>query len=134
MTRDQNDVLDLTNNDIIRLENFPFMPRLRTLLLSNNRMTRVDPQLGQFLPNLESLVLANNNLTELSALEGVVGLKSLKYLVLMGNPLAEVKNYRLFCVHSMPQLKYLDYSHIKQTVHELQSFVSETDYMTVGEG
>lgn len=33
--------MDLTDNAIIILDGFPKLPRLKTLLLSNNRVTRI---------------------------------------------------------------------------------------------
>ena len=47
--QNQFDSIDLTDNAIARLEGFPKLHRLRTLLLSNNRISRIAP-------NLEGLV------------------------------------------------------------------------------
>lgn len=38
VTKDQFDVIDLTDNNIRKIENFPLMRRLETLLLHNNRV------------------------------------------------------------------------------------------------
>lgn len=38
VTRDQFDVIDLTDNDIRKLDNFPTFSRLSTLYLHNNRI------------------------------------------------------------------------------------------------
>ena len=40
-TQNQFDSIDLSDNAIIILEGFPKLPRLKTLLLSNNRVTRI---------------------------------------------------------------------------------------------
>lgn len=39
--QNQFDSLDLSDNVIVRLEGFPKLPRLKTLLLSNNRVMRI---------------------------------------------------------------------------------------------
>ncbi|XP_022891631.1 U2 small nuclear ribonucleoprotein A' [Olea europaea var. sylvestris] len=51
-TEDQFDTIDLSDNEIVKLENFPYLNRLGTLLLNNNRITRINPNLGEFLPNI----------------------------------------------------------------------------------
>lgn len=38
VTKDQFDVIDLTDNNLRKIENFPLMKRLETLLLHNNRI------------------------------------------------------------------------------------------------
>lgn len=42
VTQNQFDSIDLSDNAIVKLEGFPKLPRLRMLLLSNNRITRID--------------------------------------------------------------------------------------------
>ncbi|CAG8561723.1 2735_t:CDS:2 [Racocetra fulgida] len=79
VTKDLNDTIDLTDNDIRVLGNFPLLRRVRSLLLANNRITRIDPQIAEFLPNLTTLVLTNNNITEISDLEPLAECKRLKY-------------------------------------------------------
>ena len=41
LLQNQFDSLDLSDNVIVRLEGFPKLPRLKTLLLSNNRVMRI---------------------------------------------------------------------------------------------
>lgn len=43
--QNQFDSIDLTDNAIVRLEGFPKLPRLKMLLLSNNRIVRIAPHL-----------------------------------------------------------------------------------------
>jgi U2 small nuclear ribonucleoprotein A' len=38
VTKDQFDVIDFTDNNIRKIDNFPFMKRLESLLLHNNRI------------------------------------------------------------------------------------------------
>ena len=53
-------MLDMSDNEIRRLENLPTSHRLGTLLLSNNRINRISADLAQSVPNLHTLVLSNN--------------------------------------------------------------------------
>lgn len=45
-SQDQFDTIDLSDNEIVKLENFPHLNRLGTLLINNNRITRINPNLG----------------------------------------------------------------------------------------
>jgi hypothetical protein len=64
-TEDQFDGMDLSDNSIVRLEGFPRLPRLKHLYLANNRVGRVAPGVHLQLPNLETLVLTNNKMERL---------------------------------------------------------------------
>lgn len=44
--QDQFDCIDLSDNEIVKLENFPYLNRLGTLLLNNNRITRINSNIG----------------------------------------------------------------------------------------
>ncbi|KAF9924667.1 U2 small nuclear ribonucleoprotein A' [Linnemannia zychae] len=119
VTKDLNDSLDLTDNDIRSLSNFPVLYRLKTLLLSNNRISKIDPDLlSTYLPNLTTLVLTNNALAELSDLQGLSGGKFLEYLVLLDNPLTKKKYYRLYVIWKLPTVRVLDFT--KVTLKERQ--------------
>ncbi|PJF16622.1 hypothetical protein PSACC_03619 [Paramicrosporidium saccamoebae] len=111
ITRDQYDTLDLTDNDIPRLENFPTLRRLRTLLVSNNKITRLDLEMMQKLPALEMLVLNNNPLGTVEALRVLQGGK-LRYLSLIDCPVTRTPHYRLNVIAMLPQLKALDFCKI----------------------
>lgn len=50
----------MSNNDIRKLENFPQLRRLRMLLLNNNRVSRIAPDLANSLAHLDTLILTNN--------------------------------------------------------------------------
>lgn len=57
VTQNQFDSIDLSDNAIVKLEGFPKLPRLRMLLLSNNRITRIDDGLeGTFCPIRHTLL------------------------------------------------------------------------------
>jgi len=114
VTQDQFDTIDLSDNEIKKLENFPFFRRLRTILLNNNRLNRIQTRLGEVLPNIETLVLTNNRFTKFKDLEPLGDLMSLRCLSLLENPVTKQPNYRLYVIHLLPNLRLLDFQKIKQ--------------------
>lgn len=187
VTADQYATIDLTNNDLAKIDatlDLSNLPHLETLLLANNKLTRLfssaGPELGwpKKVPRLESLVLTDNKIgqalmeeladlpsssittkakaskhvdaikscLDLDILDALKGLGKLKYLSLIGNPVCEYSRqissskggisfcggmrkdskdaeldmsskiwdiYRLYIIHTLPNLKYLDFRHIK---------------------
>ncbi|XP_060578058.1 U2 small nuclear ribonucleoprotein A'-like, partial [Ruditapes philippinarum] len=101
-TLDQFDTIDFSDNDIRKIDGFPYLPRLKTLILNNNRVVRIAEGLEQGIPNLETLVLTNNGLQELGDLDALESLKNLKYISLMRNPVTTKKHYRLYVLHKVP--------------------------------
>ena len=82
------DAIDLTDNDIALLSNFPLSPRLQTLLLARNRVNSIQPNLAANLPNLTNLVLTANNMAELADLDPLQQFQRLTHLSLLENPVA----------------------------------------------
>ncbi|CAG8547637.1 18779_t:CDS:2 [Acaulospora morrowiae] len=113
VTKDQNDTLDLTDNDIRILGNFPLLARVKTLLLANNRITRIDDQISEFLPNLRTLVLTNNNISEIADLEPLSELKRLQYLSLLDNPVTRKQWYRSWVIWKIPSVRVLDFRRVR---------------------
>jgi U2 small nuclear ribonucleoprotein A' len=113
VTLDQYDAIDLSDNDIRRLENFPLMRRLTSLFLSNNRISRIAPHLEESLPYLETLILSHNALTNLKDIDPLHTVVSLRYLSCIENPIDRLPNYRLYVIHQLPFLKVLDFKKIK---------------------
>lgn len=74
-TEDQFDSIDLSDNEIVKLENFPIMRRLTTLMLNNNRIGRIAP-LKDHLPSLQMLILTNNKVNIAHPLYGHVFLNA----------------------------------------------------------
>ncbi|CAI5941706.1 unnamed protein product [Closterium sp. NIES-64] len=137
-TEDLVDSIDLSDNEIVKLEGFPLLRRLSTLLLCNNRITRISPQLAHLsklqtlvlannphppklqtlvlannpqLPKLQTLVLANNRLTNLADLDPLASLAhSLTSLSLLDNTKPK---YRLYEIHLLPKLRLLDFQKVK---------------------
>ncbi|KAL0319012.1 UNVERIFIED_CONTAM: U2 small nuclear ribonucleoprotein A' [Sesamum angustifolium] len=113
-TEDQFDTIDLSDNEIVKLENFPNLNRLGTLLLNNNRITRINPNLGEYLPKLHTLVLTNNRLTNLVEIDPLTSLPKLQFLSLLDNNITKKPNYRLYVIHKLKFLRVLDFRKVKQ--------------------
>lgn len=45
-TNDQFECIDLTDNEIVKLEDLPSLLRLECLMLANNRILRIEPTFG----------------------------------------------------------------------------------------
>lgn len=117
-TEDQFDTIDLSDNEIVKLENFPYLNRLGTLLVNNNRITRINPNIGEFLPKLHTLVLTNNRLVNLAEIDPLASLSKLKFLSLLDNNITKKPNYRLYVIHKLKSLRVLDFKKVKQKERE----------------
>ena len=105
--------------------------RLRTLLLTNNRLTRVDAGFADMCPQLESLLLTNNKLSKLEDLTRIAAsCKSLQRLSLLGNLVTQLPNYRLYVIHLIPSLRVLDFQ--KVTSKERQEATRRFDSAQAG--
>uniref|UniRef100_A0A5B7C1G9 Uncharacterized protein n=1 Tax=Davidia involucrata TaxID=16924 RepID=A0A5B7C1G9_DAVIN len=113
-TEDQFDTIDLSDNEIVKLENFPNLSRLGTLIINNNRITRINPNIGEFLPKLHSLVLTNNRLVNLVEIDPLASLSRLQFLSLLDNNITKKPNYRLYVIHKLKPLRLLDFKKVKQ--------------------
>jgi len=113
-TLDQFDTIDFSENDLRKLDNFPYLPRLKCLLLNNNRIIRVADNLNEYLPNMDSVILTGNNIQELCDLDPLTHLPKLETLSLLMNPIANLPNYREYVVFKFPNLRLLDFRKIKR--------------------
>ncbi|GFR47886.1 hypothetical protein Agub_g9696, partial [Astrephomene gubernaculifera] len=113
-TQNQFDSIDLSDNAIVRLDGFPKLPRLKQLLLNNNRVGRISRGLEEFIPNLEVLILTNNRINNLQDIDPLATLPKLEQLSLHGNAVMTKPNYRLYVVSKLPRLKVLDFKKVKQ--------------------
>ncbi|XP_060205328.1 U2 small nuclear ribonucleoprotein A' [Lycium barbarum] len=113
-TEDQFDTIDLSDNEIVKLENFPYLNRLGTLLMNNNRITRINPNIGEFLPKMHTLILTSNRLTNLVEIDPLASLPKLKFLSLLDNNITKRPNYRLYVIHKLKSLRLLDFRKVKQ--------------------
>eukprot|EP00696_Hemimastix_kukwesjijk_P016753 gnl/Hemi2/5245_TR1815_c0_g1_i1.p1 gnl/Hemi2/5245_TR1815_c0_g1~~gnl/Hemi2/5245_TR1815_c0_g1_i1.p1 ORF type:complete len:274 (+),score=112.93 gnl/Hemi2/5245_TR1815_c0_g1_i1:234-1055(+) len=112
-THDQFDTIDLTDNEIRKLENFPRLLRLHSLLISNNRITRFAENLHESLPNLHTLILNNNTVSHMSEIDALATFQNLRTLSLVDNPVTTKQYFRLYVIHKIPQLTVLDFKKIR---------------------
>ncbi|KAF2396559.1 L domain-like protein [Trichodelitschia bisporula] len=112
VARDQ-DCIDLTDNDLTLLANFPLNPRLQTLLLARNRIAALQPTLHKSIPRLTTLVLTHNRLAELADLDPLSHFSHLTYLSLIENPVALKENYRYWVIWCIPSVRFLDFVKVR---------------------
>eukprot|EP00761_Pharyngomonas_kirbyi_P009434 gb/GECH01009450.1/.p1 GENE.gb/GECH01009450.1/~~gb/GECH01009450.1/.p1 ORF type:complete len:250 (+),score=70.63 gb/GECH01009450.1/:1-750(+) len=118
-TLDQFDVIDLSDNEIRKIGNFPLMRRLSCLLLNNNRVSKFAKHLGESLPNLRHLILTNNYIRELNDIDPLANLPQLETLSLMDNMVSRKENYRFYTIAKLPKLRVLDFKKIKQQERQM---------------
>jgi U2 small nuclear ribonucleoprotein A' len=113
-TNDAYECIDFSDNDLIKLGNFPPLKRLKVLMLTNNRISRIAEDAFSTLPNLLSVVLTGNKLEKLVDLEPLTKLKTLERLTLLENPVTKVKHYRPYMIQTCSKtLRILDFNRIK---------------------
>ncbi|XP_061591927.1 U2 small nuclear ribonucleoprotein A' [Cololabis saira] len=112
-TLDQFDTIDFSDNEVRKLDGFPLLKRLKTLLMNNNRICRIGESLEQSLPSLRELVLTNNSIQELGDLDPLASVKTLTLLSLLRNPVTNKKHYRLYVINKIPQIRVLDFQKVK---------------------
>jgi U2 small nuclear ribonucleoprotein A' len=113
-TQDQYDCLDLSDNEIAKLDNFPLLNRVKGILINNNRIARIASNLGEQLPHLETLILSNNKIQNLNDIDPLADLPALRRLSLLDNIVTKKPHYRLYVIHKLPKLKLLDFRKIKE--------------------
>mmetsp|Transcript_24806 Transcript_24806/g.50340 ORF Transcript_24806/g.50340 Transcript_24806/m.50340 type:complete len:258 (-) Transcript_24806:102-875(-) len=123
-TQDQFDSLDLSDNEIRKLECLAVLPRTKLLMFNNNQINRIAENLGRAFPNLESLVLTNNRFTTLKELEPLAMLSGLTMLSLVDNPVTKQQHYRAFLIAMLPKLRVLDFQKVKPAERQ----AAETKY------
>eukprot|EP00921_Rhytidocystis_pertsovi_P015148 GHVQ01024207.1.p1 GENE.GHVQ01024207.1~~GHVQ01024207.1.p1 ORF type:complete len:164 (-),score=8.58 GHVQ01024207.1:1059-1550(-) len=115
-TKDHFDCIDLTDNEILKLTNIPLLKRLKTLILANNRISRIAQDALQTIPNLTSLVLTNNKLELPCDLVPLFQSKSLVRLSILDNPVATKQHVRELLIHQIPSLRFLDFKRVTDKV------------------
>ncbi|OQV16209.1 Diphthamide biosynthesis protein 2 [Hypsibius exemplaris] len=113
-TLDQFDCIDFSENDIRKLDGFPLLYRIKTLLLNNNRICRIGENLHESLPSIESLILTNNVVQELGDIDPLATLKKLQYLSFLRNPVTNHPHYRLYVIHKLPSVRVLDFRRVME--------------------
>ena len=108
-TNDQFECIDLTENDIAKLEELPKLTRLETLLLASNKISAVELNFAEMCPKLESLILTNNRISRFDEIDMLATCTTLTRLSLLGNLVCNLPNYRAYVIHRIPSLKVLDF-------------------------
>ncbi|GAA5863386.1 hypothetical protein JCM1840_007509 [Sporobolomyces johnsonii] len=117
VTKDQLESLDLTDNAITSVSNFPLLRRLHQLLLANNPVRTVSPSVATSLPNLRTLILTNSSVPKdsLAVLGDVLAkCRKLEMLSLKGAPVEQAEHYKEWIVFRCKKLRSLDFDRIKQ--------------------
>ncbi|KAJ1495730.1 small nuclear ribonucleoprotein polypeptide A [Baffinella frigidus] len=117
-TQDQFDTIDLSDNEIRKLENFPLLRRAKTILLSNNLIFRLSDDIKDSLPAVHTLMMANNSLLNLVDLKPLIHLPALTRLCLLDNNVTKQPNYRLYIINLLPNLMVLDFKKVKPKERE----------------
>ncbi|KAE8680738.1 U2 small nuclear ribonucleoprotein A' [Hibiscus syriacus] len=111
-TEDQFDTIDLSDNEIVKLDNFPYLKRLGTYFSHF-------PCPAEFLPKLHTLVLTNNRLVNLVEIDPLASLPKLQFLSLLDNNITKKPNYRLYVIHKLKSLRVLDFKKVKAKICEI---------------
>ncbi|KAJ2158808.1 U2 snRNP complex subunit [Coemansia sp. RSA 552] len=114
-TRDHYDSINLCNNTVRILGNFPEFGRLQSLYIADNRVASIEKGLASCLPNLHTLILTNNDIAELVDLEPLRELSELRFLSLTNNPATFKPHARLWCIWRLSSsLRVLDFERVTQ--------------------
>jgi hypothetical protein len=105
----------ISYNKIRELKNFepiisfvmPDHKNLQWLDLSHNYLQKLDYDFSDF-PHLRTLYLQCNFLYDLNDFNQLSTHQQLKTLMIHGNPLTEVPNFRSFLISILPNLKKID--------------------------
>ncbi|KAK2945027.1 putative U2 small nuclear ribonucleoprotein A' [Blattamonas nauphoetae] len=111
--RDAFDTVDLSDNSISVLGGFSQCLRLKTLFIGKNQIHSIDPDLPRQLPKLSTLIIPQNQLSTFDAISPLYSLP-ITHLVMEGNPISLLEEYRRTLIHFIPTLTVLDYQKVTQ--------------------
>ena len=117
-TNDQFACINLTDNSISEINFLPQLKRLKTLMLINNRISRIENDFAINCPFLTNLVLTNNKISDFQQIDNIASCKTLQKLYLVDNVVTKMKNYRLYVIYKIPTLRILDYKKKKKKERE----------------
>ena len=100
--------LDLSQNNIRKIEGLRALVSLRTLNLSDNKIQQIPGKELSPLVALSSLHLARNQIADLEELKQLAPLPVLSAVFFEGNPVSTLRDYLLFLVFHLPNLKQID--------------------------
>ncbi len=116
---DSYDTVNLNDNEIRELNNFPLMIRLKHLIMCNNYIDSIDISFGNNLLSLQSLILTNNRIESLNILYNLKNLKNLESITLLDNPVTVDKAYRFYLIYILPKLKFIDFQKVTNSEREM---------------
>ena len=117
-TNDQFACINLTDNSISEVNYLPQLKRLKTLMLINNRISKIEKDFAINCPFLTNLVLTNNKISDFEQIDNIASCKSLEKLYLVDNVVTKMKNYRLYVIYKIPTLRILDYQRVTKKERE----------------
>nr|XP_025951070.1 dynein regulatory complex subunit 3 isoform X2 [Dromaius novaehollandiae] len=108
--------LDLSFNNIEVIEGLDTLVKLQDLSLYNNRISKIEHM--DALQDLQIFSIGKNNLAILEDVIYLRRFKNLRTLNLAGNPLCDNEQYAPFTVAHLPELVYLDFKLVSDTMRE----------------
>ena len=117
-TNDQFSCINLTDNSISEINYLPRLKKLKTLMLINNRIAKIEKDFAINCPFLTNLVLTNNKISDFQQIDNIASCKTLQKLYLVDNMITKMKNYRPYVIYKIPTLRILDYQRITKKEKE----------------
>ncbi|XP_062999096.1 dynein regulatory complex subunit 3 [Elgaria multicarinata webbii] len=109
--------LDLSFNNIEVIEGLDALVKLQDLSLYNNRISKIENL--DTLQELQVFSIGNNNIQTLENVIYLRKFKNLRTLNLTGNPVCENEVYSMFIAAYLPDLVYLDFRLVDDTMREM---------------
>jgi len=120
--------LSMINVGLTSLEGLPKLPSLRTIDLSDNKLTGDLDKLVENCPRLYHINLCANKISDVEALTQLKKLDELAALDLFDCAVTEVADYRQKVFELLPQLKYLDGFDVNDVEAEVSDEEDEQDF------
>ena len=117
-TNDQFACINLTDNSISEINMLPQLKRLKTLMLINNRISKVEKDFAINCPFLKNLVLTNNKISDFEQIDNIASCQTLEKLYLLDNVVTKLKYYRLYVIYKLPKLRILDFQRVTKKERE----------------
>lgn len=100
--------LNLALCNLNSLQNFPDLPKLSKIELSDNHIKGEDLSNLTKYKNLSELRIANNNIKNIDEIKCLESLSELTFIDLTDSPITNMENYRDILYEIFKKLKYLD--------------------------
>ena len=117
-TNDQFACINLTDNSISEINYLPQLKNLKTLMLINNRISKIEKDFAINCPFLTNLVLTNNKISDFEQIDNIASCRSLEKLYLLDNMVTKLKNYRAYVIYKIPTLRILDFQRVTKKERE----------------